>query len=67
MFNTLGNLLVDPRAGLAVLDFESGRVLQATGRALVRFEPERAWDLSVERWVERDLPLEMTFGKVAGS
>ena len=37
MFNTLGNLAVDPRAGLLFVDFERGHLLQATGRArLVR-------------------------------
>lgn len=37
-FNTLGNLAVNPRAGLIFLDFESGDVLQLTGRA------EVVWD-----------------------
>lgn len=32
-FNTLGNLLVNPRAGLTFVDFETGDVLQMTGRA----------------------------------
>jgi hypothetical protein len=35
MFNTLGNLVVDPAAGLVVPDFEHGRALQLTGRAEV--------------------------------
>lgn len=35
MFNTLGNLLVDPRAGLAFVDFERGDVLQLSGEARV--------------------------------
>lgn len=33
MFNTLGNLAVEPRAGLLFLDFESADTLQLTGRA----------------------------------
>lgn len=33
MFNTLGNLAVDPRAGLLFVDFDRGDLLQATGRA----------------------------------
>ena len=37
MFNTLGNLLVNPKAGLLFADFTTGDVLQLTGRA--RFDP----------------------------
>lgn len=33
MFNTIGNLLVDPRAGLVVPDFERGALLHVAGRA----------------------------------
>jgi hypothetical protein len=33
MYNTLGNIAVDPRAGLLVPDFSSGSLLQLTGRA----------------------------------
>lgn len=37
MFNTLGNLAVDPRAGLLFVDFATGDLLQTTGKArLVR-------------------------------
>ncbi len=35
MFNTFGNLEVNPRAGFLVLDFESGAVLSVTGTARV--------------------------------
>jgi predicted pyridoxine 5'-phosphate oxidase superfamily flavin-nucleotide-binding protein len=34
-FNTLGNLLVNPRAGLLFIDFSNGNVLQLYGRAEV--------------------------------
>ncbi|MBX4937127.1 pyridoxamine 5'-phosphate oxidase family protein [Rhizobium binae] len=34
-FNTLGNFLVNPRAGLVFIDFETGDVLQMTGRVEV--------------------------------
>lgn len=37
MFNTLGNLLVNPLAGLLFADFTAGDVLQLTGRA--RLDP----------------------------
>jgi ferredoxin-NADP reductase/predicted pyridoxine 5'-phosphate oxidase superfamily flavin-nucleotide-binding protein len=32
-FNTLGNLLLDPRVGLLFVDFERGELLQLSGRA----------------------------------
>lgn len=38
-FNTLGNLLVDPRAGLLFLDFESGNRLHVAVRARALWEP----------------------------
>ncbi|MEM7516915.1 MAG: pyridoxamine 5'-phosphate oxidase family protein [Planctomycetota bacterium] len=40
MFQTLGNLFVDDRAGLALLDFEGGALLQVEGRAFVTEDPE---------------------------
>ena len=46
MFNTLGNLLVYPRAGLLFLDFERGHVLQLTGRT--RVGPDRAVRFDIE-------------------
>jgi hypothetical protein len=42
MFNTLGNIAVNPSAGLMFFDFESGRELQLTGRATVDWDPQRA-------------------------
>ena len=61
-FNTLGNLSVNPRAGLLFVDFSSGDVLQLAGRAeiildspLIRlFEgAERLWTFDVEQVVLR--------------
>ncbi len=46
MFNTLGNLVAHPRAGLLFVDFTNGHVLQMTGEARV------ARDFSVEVQVE---------------
>ena len=40
LFNTLGNLAVDPRCGLLFLDFETGDVLQLTGRAEILWHAE---------------------------
>jgi predicted pyridoxine 5'-phosphate oxidase superfamily flavin-nucleotide-binding protein len=45
-FNTLGNIAADPRCGLLFVDFDSGDVLQLTGRAKVLWE----WDKSDPHW-----------------
>jgi predicted pyridoxine 5'-phosphate oxidase superfamily flavin-nucleotide-binding protein len=42
MFNTLGNLTINPRAGLLFIDFDSGRTLQLTGLAAIDWNPEHA-------------------------
>ena len=42
MFQTLGNLESDPRAGVLFPDFVRGRTLQLTGRATVDWDPARA-------------------------
>jgi predicted pyridoxine 5'-phosphate oxidase superfamily flavin-nucleotide-binding protein len=41
MFNTLGNVTVNPHAGLLFIDFDSGRTLQLTGRASIDWSPDR--------------------------
>jgi hypothetical protein len=46
MFNTLGNLVGHPRAGLLFVDFATGDVLQITARA--RVEPGFEVRLDVE-------------------
>jgi uncharacterized protein len=66
MFNTLGNFLTYPLAGLVFVDFESGRTLQLTGRAEILWDMDdpddetggtrRYWDFHVERWLETDMP-----------
>ena len=41
-FNTLGNLVLDPRAGLLFVDFEHGDLLQLTGRVAIDWsEPDQ--------------------------
>lgn len=39
-FNTIGNLVLDPRAGFLFIDFESGGLLQLTGRATVDWDSD---------------------------
>lgn len=61
-FNTLGNLLLNPRAGLLFLDFANGDVLQLTGRTEILWHDdmlaafagcERAWHFTVEQMWRR--------------
>jgi predicted pyridoxine 5'-phosphate oxidase superfamily flavin-nucleotide-binding protein len=65
LFNTLGNLAVDPRAGLMFMDFERLRLLHVSGVATLHWDnPDligtggtgRYWDLQVESWILRDMP-----------
>lgn len=39
-FNTIGNLVLDPRIGLLFVDFESGSLLQLTGRASIDWDSD---------------------------
>ena len=46
MFNTLGNLAADGRAGLLFVDWETGATLQLTGRAEIDWSPQAAAQLT---------------------
>lgn len=51
-FNTLGNLLVEPRCGLLFLDFERGDLLQLAAEAEILWrEPAAAQPLDSGRWL----------------
>jgi ferredoxin-NADP reductase len=39
-YNTIGNLVMDPRVGMLFVDFESGGMLQLTGRASIDWDSE---------------------------
>lgn len=66
MFNTLGNLAVNAHAGVAIPDFERGRVLQLTGQTEILWNlpdphnltggTQRFWTLHIEQWRELPLP-----------
>ena len=43
MFNTLGNLLANPRAGLLFVDWNTGATLQITGEAEIQWNAESAF------------------------
>lgn len=67
-FNTLGNLLLNPRAGLVFVDFETGDMLHLYGHTtlvlagpeLDRFAgAERMWTLEVETAVRRRAALSL--------
>jgi len=70
-FNTLGNLLAEPRSALLFPDFATGDLTQLQGRAEVLWDKdgglegaERLWRFTVERgWRRRAaIPLRWTFG-----
>jgi uncharacterized protein len=60
MYNTLGNLVLDPRAGVTFVDFATGRLLAATGRVEILHDvpgseaatggTRRYWQLAVDGW-----------------
>lgn len=64
MFNTFGNFVVNPRAGLIFLDFSASRTLQLIGRPEIQFDVDgwaeetggtnRFWELHIDRWLETD-------------
>jgi len=68
LFNTLGNFIVNPKAGLTFVDFETGNVLMLTGKVQLNLEDnssfkihkgaERAWDFEVDHglWLNDILP-----------
>ena len=65
-FNTLGNLLVNPKAGLLFIDFNSGDLLHLSGRTEIILEgpqveafqgAERLWMFHVEHVVRRPAAL----------
>jgi uncharacterized protein len=65
MFNTLGNLSVNPNAGLVFPDFKNSRILQLVGQATLQWnQPDpseqsggthRFWDFHIEYWRETKL------------
>ena len=69
MFNTIGNLTVNPRCGLLFIDFETGDLLQLTGRGEVLHDVAlqpgalRTVGVTIDdvRFTRHALPLRWTF------
>jgi hypothetical protein len=65
MFNTFGNLLLNPKAGLGFLDFHRRRLLQLTGTVEIVWDQpgtesetggsRRFWYFHCEQWIEHSM------------
>lgn len=51
-FNTIGNILSNPRIGLLFVDFETGGLLHLTGRATIDWDPKDAHDQDAWRYID---------------
>lgn len=65
MFNTLGNLVENPQAGLLFIDFATGNTLQLTGKAAIAWDSEKALEFAgakrlVEFQIEKAIALSAT-------
>lgn len=73
-FNTLGNFVLNPKAGLLFVDFDTGDVIQMTGKTELlldltedekqRLSAERAWQFTLEKGhvLKNACPIKWTFG-----
>lgn len=71
-FNTLGNFVLNPKAGLLFVDFENGHILTLTGHVEILWESEdtqyfegaeRLWKFHVEKavYLKHSLPFKWSF------
>ena len=76
MFNTYGNLAVDPRVGLLFIDFEAGHALHLSGAAELVWDKdqlstlpgaERALRIHIESVIERPNALSIHWGQPVAS
>lgn len=73
-FNTLGNFMLNPRAGLVFVDFANGSLLQMTGAAVVLADApalvvegaERYWRFTPQRIVRRRAALPLRWAAREG-
>jgi predicted pyridoxine 5'-phosphate oxidase superfamily flavin-nucleotide-binding protein len=61
MFNTMGNLIVEPRAGLLFLDFTTGDVLQLAGEARIGEDFTLTFEIEQVRDSPGQSPLRYSF------
>ncbi len=70
-YNTIGNLIMDPRAGLLFVDFERGSLLQLTGRTSIDWDSQavsrfpgarRLVNFELEQAVELQAALPLRWG-----
>lgn len=54
-FNTIGNLIMDPRVGLLFIDFDTGGLLQITGRATIHWSRGTGQDPNALRTIAVDI------------
>lgn len=54
-FNTIGNLISDPRIGLLFVDFESGGLLHLSGRAKINWSPSSEHDPDARRLIDVEI------------
>jgi hypothetical protein len=73
-FNTMGNLLLDPRAALLFVDWSDGSVLHLQGEAEIvwtappgRWEAERSWRFHVAEGWRRPGALPLRWSRVEDS
>ncbi|MBB2487524.1 pyridoxamine 5'-phosphate oxidase family protein [Mitsuaria sp. WAJ17] len=71
LYNTLGNLALDPACGLVVPHFATGRLLHLTGRARLLWDqadPQgltggtgRFWEFEIEEWLLREQAMALSW------
>ena len=71
MFNTLGNFVSYPHAGVVFIDFERGRLLQLTGRPEILWDLDdpqgetggtrRYWQFDITGWIESALTFRLNW------
>lgn len=73
-FNTIGNLIRDPRVGLLFVDFATGGLLHIAGRARIDWAPIDSHDpnalrmieVTVEKVIDRPVALEIRWSEDSG-
>lgn len=71
LFNTLGNFMSYPHAGLSFVDFEHGRLLQLSGQPTILWDvddpqnatggTQRFWRFDVSAWRESAIPFRLNW------